>query len=384
VTFPRRKHPRRTPPAVHRPPPVAPETPDEVLARALDVPVPDLAPAPPLSKERIARLEALTAVWMRETRIGGPQPDDTLLYAAPKPPPPPARGPLDEQYVPEPLPTVDEAPVIVSPLGKDHLAYRTEETLTVDQAEALKAKVAGPKVVRDWVSRHDPRSRDFDVKARLRARVPVQDRVWDIGPVFDQGTTPPLSARDASGCVGMAVAAAANVLALHAPIELGAPLKAAEFLSKDDALALYDRAQELDHVSGKAYAGTSVLAGMLAGREAGLWPEFLWAFGTRDIAQAVLQVGPVVGGIPWDTSLDDPDVHAIVRPGGKPAGGHALAIVGLVMQRGNLAGPFFVLQQSRGPAEGDAGRVYLHHKHLTGLLAGVGEAAIPVPPGGLS
>ena len=48
-------------------------------------------------------------------------------------------------------------------------------------------------MLRDWASRHDPRSRDFDVKARLKARVPVQDRVWQIGPVFDQGTTPPLS-----------------------------------------------------------------------------------------------------------------------------------------------------------------------------------------------
>ena len=34
-------------------------------------------PPPPLPKERIARLEALTAVWMREVRVGGPGPDDT-------------------------------------------------------------------------------------------------------------------------------------------------------------------------------------------------------------------------------------------------------------------------------------------------------------------
>jgi hypothetical protein len=365
MSFARRKHPRRQPPAVHRPAPVAPETPAEVLERALEGTPLELlepAPVPPLSKERIARLEALTAVWMRETRIGGPQPEDTLLYAAPKPPPPPPRASPDEAYVPEPLPTVDE-----------------DRALESDPVPAA-APAGTPRVVRDWVSRHDPRSRDFDVKARLRARVPVQDRVWEIGPVFDQGTTPPLSARDASGCVGMAVAAAANVLHLATP---GGLDLLSDLLSKDDALELYDRAQRLDHVSGEKYAGTSVLAGMLAGREAGLWPEFLWAFGTRDIAQAVLQVGPVVVGIPWDTGLEEPDVHGIIRPGGKPAGGHALAVVGLVMQRGNAAGPFFVLQQSRGTAEGDGGRVYLHHKHLTGLLAGVGEAAIPVPPGGL-
>ena len=363
MSFGRRKHPRRQPPAVHRPAPVAPETPDEVLARALDVPVPDVVPdpAPPLSKERIAKLEALTAVWMREVRVGGPGPDDTLLYSAPKPPPPRREPMIETPSEEQLLPAVDDPPA------------------TVDLGPIADSPA---RVVRDWSSRHDERSLAFDVKARLRARVPVQDRLWETGPIFDQGTTPPLSLHDASGCVGMAVTAAANVLAKAAG---GRPYMAtaAGLLSKDDALGLYDRAQELDHVSGKAYAGTSVLAGMLAGREAGLWSEFLWAFGTRDIAQTILQIGPVVIGIPWDTSLDDPDPAGIIRPGGAPAGGHALAVVGLVTKRGNQPGPFFVLQQSRGETEGDRGLVYLHHKHLSALLAGVGEAAIPVPPGGL-
>jgi hypothetical protein len=376
----RRRHPRRQPPAVHRPtPPPAPETEAEVLHRdpmapfvaGGQVPTADdlaalveLDEPPPLSKGQIAKLEALTAMWVREVRVGGPMPEDTLLYSAPKPPPPRRRA-AEVPYEPEPLPVVDEdAP--------------QEEGVPDDPAGRFAPDPAGssPRVVRDWVSRHDPRSREFDVRARLRAKVPVQDRVWDIGPVFDQGTTPPLSLRDASGCVGMAVAAAANVLARNYFDPAGRAL-----LNKDEALNLYDRAQDLDHVSGKAYAGTSVLAGMLAGREAGLWGEFLWAFGTRDIAQAVLQVGPVVVGIPWDTRLEEPDAHGIVTPGGAQAGGHALALVGIVTARGGQPGPFFVLQQSRGESEGDRGLIYLHHRHLSALLAGIGEAAIPVPPG---
>jgi hypothetical protein len=220
-------------------------------------------------------------------------------------------------------------------------------------------------VIRDWSSRHDERSRGFDVSDRLSGRVPLQDKLWPVGPIFDQGTTPPLSLHDASGCVGMAAAAAANVL--------GATL------SKDDALALYDRAQHLDQVSGEAYAGTSVLAGMKAGQEQALWPGYVWAFGTRPLAQALMQVGPAVIGIPWFTGMETPDAGGVIRPTGQPAGGHCMALVGLVTSR--AGGPYFVAQQSRGPKVGDHGLVLIQHKDLARLLAGIGEAAIPVPPG---
>jgi hypothetical protein len=286
-----------------------------------------LDPPPPLRPAQVARLEALTAQWSRETRIGGPQPDDTLLYAAPKPPPPP--------LVPR-------------------------ET---------------PRVIRDWVSRHDPRSLDYDVASRLRGRAPLVDRVWECGPTFDQGTTPPLSLRDASGCVGMATAAVANVLAIAAGNH-------GDLLSKEDALGLYTIAQGFDHISGNAYPGTSVIAAMKAAVEAGLFPGYLWSFGTRPLAQGILQVGPAVVGIPWDTRLEDPDDSHVITPGGQPAGGHAVAVVGLVVSK--PGGPWFVLQQSRGPELGDGGKVLIHHKHLAGLLAGRGEAAFPIPPGGLS
>jgi hypothetical protein len=399
----RRQHPRRQPPAVHRPKPPAPETPAEVLERieaagpyptdSLGRPIEDGVngwvdpePAPPLSKLQVARLEALTAQWERQVRLEGPA-DATLLYAAPKPPPPPRRDRIDagirraadasREAAALPPPTSREAPVM--DLSEDPLPAADEPDEVVYSTETPEP----PRVVRDWVSRHDDRSRNFDVAARLRTAVPLQDRRWQIGPVFDQGTTPPLSVHDASGCVGMATAAAANVIAKSLGIGIKPPsVDGPALLSKADALALYARAQELDHVSGEAYAGTSVLAGMKAGQEAGLWPGYLWAFGTKSIAQAVLQVGPVVIGIPWMTGMEDPDSQGIITPTGEDAGGHALAVVGLIVSR--PGGPWFELQQSRGPALGDGGRVLIHHRYLTKLLAGRGEAAIPIPPGGLS
>lgn len=364
-----REHPRRLgrhrpvvvhhdEPAVSEPSPsVSRETPPvEEQARLALLAVADEAP-PPLSRERIARLEAATALWVREVRLGGPGPDDTLLYAAPKPPPP-------------------------APVGRlgDGLVVSNDEALTEDRADQLADEIAAaPKVVRDWSSRHDPRSRDFDVSDALAGRVPLADKMWPVGPIFDQGTTPPLSLHDASGCVGMGVAAAYNVIELAAGDAAPHQGPNGGLLMEDDARALYRRAQELDSVSGESYAGTSVLAGMKAGQEAGLWPEYLWAFGTRPLAQAIMQVGPAVIGIPWTTGMEDPDPAGVIRPGGPAAGGHCMALVGLVTSR--PGGPWFVAQQSRGPSVGDHGLVLIHHKDLSRLLAGVGEAAVPVPPG---
>jgi hypothetical protein len=86
----------------------------------------------------------------------------------------------------------------------------------------------------------------------------------------------------------------------------------------------------------------------------------------------------VVLGLPWDAGLEEPDAAGVIRPGGASAGGHALAAVGLRTAVAGRPGPYFVLQQSRGVTEGQGGLVYLHHSHLSRLLAGRGEAGVPL------
>lgn len=307
---------------------------------------------PPLSRERITRLEALTAQWVRDVRVGGPGPDDTMLA-----PPSLSRPPVPTSRRPAPV----EASLEL-----------TEEEKSAAREMVWSAPVvfSAPVRVSDWTSRHDPRSLDFAVRDRLSRPVPLQDFVLEHGPILDQGTTPPLSVHDASACVGMAVVAAVNALGgiggLPGDVE--------------DARAIYVRAQHLDSLSGEAYAGTSVLAGMKAGQEAGYWNTYLWALGgTRDVAQVLLQLrSPVVVGVPWSEKLENPDADGVITPGGADAGGHALAVVGLRLSVAGRPGPWFVLQQSRGVAEGNGGLVYLHHTHLAGLLAGRGEAAVPL------
>jgi len=410
VTEPRRSRFRR-PPSVHRPPALpAPETPEEVLERAPDVsretsakdaesaawaslgryvaggqvpddqlaaadlealtvaacstcpiPHPVTEPhAPALSRAQVLRLEALTAQWEREVRLEGPA-DATLLYVkTPPPPPPPApRRPV--------LELVDVEPPAPPPAPGPVPATRAEEP--------AEAQLVEPARVSDWTSRHDPRSLEYPVRQLLARPVPLADVSLPAVPVLDQGTTPPLDVRTASACGGMAGVTAANLLSRRGPVSWSGELL------EEDARRLYFLAQDRDHVHGHDYAGTSVLGIMRAGVELGLWPAYLWALGgTRDVAQVLLQVGlAVVVGLPWSTQLEEPDAAGIITPGGRDNGGHALAVVGLRLSVGGRPGPWFELQQSRGPLEGVRGRVFMHHRDLARLLAGVGEAAVPLP-----
>jgi hypothetical protein len=226
--------------------------------------------------------------------------------------------------------------------------------------------------VHDWISKHDERSLQHGVRARLNARAPLQTRVWPAGPVFDQGTAPPLSPKDASGCTGYAFAAALNALAM------GASVRSTHTLSADEAFELYLGAQKRDHVPGEAYPGTSVLAAAQEAKARGWIDAYLWCFGLGDIAQAILQVGPVVLGLPW---LDQMSVDAdgVLTPAGERGGmGHAIACIGIALEHAGRPGPWFVLQQSYGPAVGVGGLLYVHADHLRGLLRGVGEACVPI------
>lgn len=216
-----------------------------------------------------------------------------------------------------------------------------------------------------WRSRHDERSRAFGVRATLPGSAPVQDRLWPVGPVLDQGTE--------GQCVGCAVVDAVNVM-----VKIAHPGPPQEY-DLEDATAIYHRAQQLDEVPGEAYSGTSVLAGMKAAVEAGLFGGYLWAFGTRDIAQAVLQRGPVVIGVPWLSGMYETGPGGLVTLAGDDTGaGHCLAVVGMKRTGPQgQPGPFFVWQNSWGPGYGDGGLGFIHHRDLARLLHGRGEAAIP-------
>jgi hypothetical protein len=211
-----------------------------------------------------------------------------------------------------------------------------------------------------WRSRHDPRSLQFGMRRGLAGSAPLTDHVWPVGPVIDQGVE--------GCCVGAGIVDAVNAMAPGGP-DGGLP----------EAQALYRAAQRLDDVPGEDYTGTSVLAGLQAARAAGLVGGYVWCFGTKDVAQAVLQRGPVVVGVPWLSGMYDTGPGGLVELAGEDTGaGHCLAVVGIKVRgpQGQL-GPYFVWQNSWGTGYGDGGLGYVHHRDLARLLHGTGEAAVP-------
>jgi hypothetical protein len=286
-------------------------------------------------------------------------------------------GPMAESPEPAPVESLPPAPPVSAPEPPAPAPADTAERADSNRAATVADhRPAGPASVfiseqgrsLTWRSRHDPRSLAYGIRPRLAGSAPITDHLWPVGPVLDQGAE--------GECVGCAVVDAANVLARCAPLSHTVGL-----LTQDDAARIYKRAQQLDEVPGEDYSGTSVLAGMKAGVEAGLFGSYRWAFGTRDVAQAVLQVGPVVVGVPWLSGMYDTGPGGLVTLAGDDTGaGHCLAMVG-IRRKGpqGQPGPYFVWQNSWGPGYGDGGLGYIHHRDLAELLHGTGEAAIPMP-----
>jgi hypothetical protein len=210
----------------------------------------------------------------------------------------------------------------------------------------------------DWRSRHDPRSLSYGVRAALPAPAPLADRLWHVGPVLDQGAE--------GECVGFGLVDAINARAGTDVDHTAA-----------DARVLFARADVLDG-DGHRGEGTSVLAGLQAAVERGWIGGYRWCFGTRDVAAAVSQLGPVVVGVPWLSGMYETGPGGLVKVEGDDIGiGHCLAVVGVLL-RGpqGQAGPWFVWQNSWGADYGDGGLGYVHHRDLARLLHGVGEAAL--------
>lgn len=280
----------------------------------------------------------------------------------------------------------DEAPTLVLPSPPVFASPRPPapqeygEPFPVGPAQAAQVSGVARRML-DWNSVHDPASLAWALRARLPGPAPLVDRLWEHGPILDQGTAPPLNLHDASGCTGHAGVNASNILELATagPYDKVADI---DMMGHADAMKLYDLAQTLDDIPGVEYPGTSVLALMKAGQHMGLWGSYVWAFGTKDIAQALLQVGPVVVGIPWLSGMSAPGPDGIVTVAGDPIGGHALCLFGIRMAINGKAGPWFGALQSWGEGVGDHGRVWFHHKDLAQLLHGTGEAAIPLPKSG--
>lgn len=227
----------------------------------------------------------------------------------------------------------------------------------------------------DWQSRHDPRSRDFPIRATI-GRVTRRSRWWaSPRQMIDQG--------EEGACVGFGWTNEA--LASPGRVKIGdGTTEAAETFARQ----LYRAAQRIDEWEGEAYEGTSVLAGAKLLDTAGIIKGYRWAFSIDDVIDALCAPatdggGPVVVGIPWTDTMYQTRPGGLVEVDGRLVGGHCIVLTGYhtgirIPEEGWTTRIEVIRwRNSWGPSYGKRGDGFIRPEHLERLLKEDGEACIP-------
>lgn len=211
----------------------------------------------------------------------------------------------------------------------------------------------------DWISHHDEHSRRYAVAEHLAKRSRPRRKLWKPGAVLDQGNE--------GACSGFGAAGDAAAEPMPVP-----------GVTDEVAQAWYQLNKRADEWPGEDYDGSSVLAAMKVGRQLGMWAGYRWAFGITDVQQAILQLGPVIIGVPWHSGMYDAP-GGVLTVTGDLVGGHCLLVIGYDPKAPELGGDEgFQLLNSWGPDWGVDGTAWIRATDLAELLKVDGEAAIPV------
>jgi len=209
---------------------------------------------------------------------------------------------------------------------------------------------------------HDPRNRDYPIRALLGQLAP-KDRRWRRWrPIWDQ---------QGGTCVGHTWAG----MAATTPV-LGRVTRASRpHVTQSLAYALYKHAQTVDEWPGEepAYEGTSTLTVAKATVTLGFGREYRWCFGVDDVLATVSHVGPVATGLNWlaDAAYPTPDGRPDPNRGQRVLGGHETYIDGVDTDRREVRGV-----NSWGPGYGDRGRFVWSWDYLAERLADHGDACV--------
>jgi hypothetical protein len=204
---------------------------------------------------------------------------------------------------------------------------------------------------------HDPRSRAFETP---HAAAPLISAKWfrHCAP-FDQG--------DLGSCTGNAMCGAV----------MTEPLFRGEALTETDAVSVYSAATRLDAVRGvypPTDTGSSGLAVARVARSKGYITSYAHAFSLQ-AALAALGRGPVIIGINWYDSFDDPaGAHAelIIKPGAAIRGGHEVELNEI-----DIASKYVRGVNSWGIGWGDGGCFVMSFDTLGRLLSEGGDCVVP-------
>lgn len=207
--------------------------------------------------------------------------------------------------------------------------------------------------VLDWKPNHDPKSWGHLVQLPRTAST-RSARLWLLrNPVLDQGSE--------GACVGHGVINACS--APHMGVRLPHP--------QCTAFGMYYGSRRIDEWPGERYDGTSVNAGCKLAVELGFASGWKWAMGVEAVARTVLDVAPVVVGVPWTEGMHRPDPKGVIRATGEESGGHCVCVRGY-----SSLTKLFRIRQSWGADHGLLGDVLISYADLGMLLERDGEAAI--------
>lgn len=189
----------------------------------------------------------------------------------------------------------------------------------------------------------DKRDADYPFRLALAATPSMRTyRYWTSGPVS-------LDQDGVGACVGFT---GANWLQ-------SSPVRTK--VINQTGFDLYYACKEIDGYPGEG-TWDRVLMQVLQNR--GHIKRYLWAQNPNELDQWLLEIGPVLIGIPWLESMFDPDADGYLRVAGTEVGGHEVLIRGI--NRG--AKPFYTITNSWGRNWGDNGHARIARDDLRKLL----------------
>jgi hypothetical protein len=218
---------------------------------------------------------------------------------------------------------------------------------------------------------HDPRSLDYPFPAQVVSGV-KSVRHKRIIAVLNQGGI--------GACTGNAEEGVLGTLPFFDVIPTHHPRKPTGDPNKDEgqALTLYSEATHLDRFRGvfpPEDTGSNGLAVNKAAKAAGLISGYQHCF-SLDAALKALTVQPVIAGINWYSSFDEPDSHGRVQitPDADIRGGHEIALDEIILEE-RLIGS----TNSWGYDWGMDGRFFITWDDFERLMHEQGDVTVPLP-----
>ena len=236
------------------------------------------------------------------------------------------------------------------------------EPYTIYRARYDEVKVPGKPLGRHVMI--DSRSAHYPYLVTLP--VPVTSTIWARNiPILDQG--------DLGSCTGNAIVGALGCIPLWPALPKGHPT-----LNEAEAVQVYSLATTLDGYSGNyppTDTGSDGTSACKAAQKLGFISGYTHA-NTIDAVLQALMAGPVIMGIDWYDSFDNPDTAGVVdiEPGATIRGGHEVVARGV-----HTDAELIMFDNSWGTSWGVSGSFYMDYQTVATLLSQDGDCTVPVP-----